>query len=62
MGNLYKCAGPTVGLLPHFFLKMTNAQQMPGGGGGGACSWNCLSHNKYKDYRNILIFQDQSLI
>ena len=32
MGNLYKCAGPTMGLLQHFFGKKSNARQMPGGG------------------------------
>ena len=39
MWDLYKCTGPTVGHLQHFFCaKRQMSDKCPGGGGGGMCT------------------------
>ena len=44
MENLYKCAGPTMGLLQHFFWKKKKDKcprnARGGGEGGDASDWN----------------------
>ena len=40
VGILLHYLDPVVGHLQHFFAKMTNARQTPGGGGGDGHPWN----------------------
>ena len=37
-GDLYKCAGPTMGHLQYFLEKRQMPDKCPGRGGGGMCA------------------------